>query len=235
MLALMAVLAMGALSATAASGAGLGGIGEGENEEIWLHGTDEGEPISHPLTAFEGITKCNSATYTGGKVDATDKNGDHEPFVQASSFTLTPHYEGCTNAGGLPETVTMNGCDYDINIGETIETNKYSVTADLTCPTGKEVTIDVYGNETAHTAGSVLCTIHIASAEGLKGGYLLDETNGHVTLGGKIGPFPVVLTGPSACAGKTVTDPNGFLDVAITLTGSDAATAGNPVPIGVFE
>jgi hypothetical protein len=235
-LALVAVLALSAMSASAAS-AQNGLITA--SSSFFLHGEDEPKPIEGPpinaLTAFGEPTVCKEATYTGGKVNSTTKTGHHvaQPSGQ-SDITVSPDYKNCTSGGGLPETITMNGCDYVLHIGKTTGIDKYEVSADLVCPKGAEVTIDIYLSALDHANHPLVpdCVIHIPPTKpGIPGGTLTDETNGHLTLGGKFTPFTVTLTGPSPCTPVTVTDHNAILDIAVTLTGRSEATGGKVIPL----
>jgi hypothetical protein len=223
-LALVAVFALSAMGASAASAQKNGVITSSSN--YWLHGADEIE-TNPKLTAFGGTTACD-ATYTGGKLNATNKvTGHHEALASGASIvTISPHYTNCKGNGVLPETVTMNGCDYVLRIGETIGVDLYSVTADLVCPAGKEVTIDIYLNAESHAVHPLVpdCTIHIPGQVGLGGATLLDETNGKLTLGGTVKKIKSTRTaGP---CGALSTEEGGELHLEATLEGRSAATGG---------
>jgi hypothetical protein len=234
-LALVAVVALSAMAASTAS-AQTNGMLTSDSSPVWIHGEDEPNTTT-PLTAFGGTTECAVATYSGGKINGTTGGTPkhHEGLVTpASSFTLTPKYSGCLASGVLPETITMNGCDYVIHIGPTVGASNdlYSVTADLVCPENQEVTIDIFG-DAGHTVP--VCTIHIPPQAGLTGGTLTDEpTSDHITLGGTIGGITMTKTKGAAgvCDNHEHTS-TGALDLAVTLAGKSAATNGSTVGLGI--
>jgi hypothetical protein len=232
-LALIAVIALSAMTASTAS-AQTNGTLTSASSPVWLHGDDEAETTT-PLTAFGGTTECPVVTYSGGKVNGTTMQGHHEGLVTpTSTFTLTPKYSGCLASGVLPETITMNGCDYVIHIGPTVGASNdlYSVTADLVCPEAQEVTIDIFG-DAGHTVP--VCTIHIPPQSGLTGGMLTDMPSGnHLTLGGAIQGISMTKTVgvPQVCPTHESTS-TAALDLAVTIEGRSAATGGNPVGLGI--
>jgi hypothetical protein len=232
-LALVAVFALSAMGASAASAQKA--LITSPTSPFWLKGADE-VATKPQLRAFGGSTKCH-ATYTGGKVNATNKvTGHHEGLSNgAVDFTISPTYTNCLSGTGLPETVTMNGCDFVIHNGETVlgSTDLYTVTADLVCPAGQEVTIDIYENATKHASNTVLCSIHIKPQAGLAGGTLTDEpTSGHLTLGGTVKGIHMVLTPP--CVGVATTTAVGELDLEATIEGRSAVTSGGvAVPLSL--
>ncbi len=80
--------------------------------------------------------------------------------------TFTPTYTGCVSEpGGLPMTITMNGCDYTVGFtrpgstGDPPETGK--LTASIDCPEGQKIEIHIYENAAAHAANVSLCTYDI--------------------------------------------------------------------------
>ncbi len=228
-LALIAVFALSAMSASAASAQK--GMITGTNP-FWLHGNDEPETTT-PLTAFGGSTECEVATYRGGKVASTS-GGHHVALPSGSSdFTVSPAYSGCLGNGVVPTTITMNGCDYVVHVEKTIETHLYATTVELVCPAGKEVTIDFWLTHERHTTNPIPdCEIHVPSQKGLVGATLRDQTNGHITLGGTAEKITMTRT-VSPCWPLTTTK-EGKLDLAVTITGENAAT--NPtatVPLSI--
>lgn len=111
-------------------------------------GDDPGVAGTSEFASTGGVAKCPSATY-------------HATLSGASTtLTVTPNLNGasdnCTVAGSIPAVVDLNGCDFLVHIGSGAST---SVTADLLCPAGKEVTMTSNQN----TAGSLTtkCTTHL--------------------------------------------------------------------------
>jgi hypothetical protein len=184
-LALVAISAMSAMAASAASAQTPSKLTAAE--PFTLIGHEDG---LNEFTGFAGKVRCANHTVTGHKTTKTSETGTHQLIPSgSSSVTVTAHYgtvceitdEG---AGAHKATVTMNGCDYDLTVGETV-TGTYPITADLVCPTGKDVEIDVYpfaGSE----LGGVACKITIKPQTGLKGV--------HVSNGGGV-PDDLTLTG----------------------------------------
>jgi hypothetical protein len=232
-LALIAVFALSALSASAASAQN--GMVTGANPFV-LHGNDEAGTTT-PLTAFGGSTECAVATYTGGKVGGTTPEGHHMALPSGSSdFTITPAYSGCLGNGVLPETITMNGCDYVVHVEKTVagSNDQYTSTVELVCPLGKEVTIDIYLNHESHTAHPLIpdCTIHVPPQKGLAGATLTDELGStHLTLGGSA--MKVKMTRTAGPCGALATTSTAVLDLAVTLEGRSAPTGGNAVPLSL--
>jgi hypothetical protein len=228
-LALIAVFAMSAMAASAASAQGKI---TGANP-FWLHGVDE-PGTTTPLEAFGGTTECETATYRGGKVNSTS-GGHHVALPSGSAdFTISPTYSGCLGNGVLPETITMNGCDYVVHVEKTIGVDLYSSTVELVCPAGKEVTIDVWTTHERHTKNPIPdCEYHVPPQKGLAGATVTDQTNGHITLGGAA--EKITLTRTAGVCGGLLTTKDAKLKLAATIEGRSAATAGIAVPISISD
>ena len=199
------------------------------------------EPGKNALT-YNGLrVECNESTYTGHKYNVTP----HTLIpVGATTFTITPHYkqtgvgtENCkVNPGEFRATVDMNGCDYVAHIGGTTGgvVGTYTVTFDIVCPVGKEITLTVWTSGADDTNGVVpMCIQHIPAQAGLGGAHLTDTGNGHIDLTGPIKNIKVTqtksTTHPILCPHKEA--PVAELDIDVTLKGHNAA--GEPTSISL--
>jgi hypothetical protein len=80
--------------------------------------------------------------------------------------TFRPTYGGCVSEPGAdPVTVTLNGCDYSVGVGQPGTTEQPETTgrmrAWINCP-DTQIEIHVYENEFAHAGNAPLCTYDIA-------------------------------------------------------------------------
>ncbi len=186
-LALVAVFAMSAVAASAASAAG----------SLTSDGpvTVEATEASAKLTAFGNQKLECAATYTVGNVNSTSSPGVHKPLIlPTSALTIIPHYTKCSayinNVTQGSATVTMNGCDFVLNIGVKSGT-KYPGTVDIICEVGKEIEVHVYSS-VAHTTS--VCTYKIPAQKGLVGGFA-ENSGENVKLGGPVTGIKVSKTG----------------------------------------
>jgi hypothetical protein len=202
-LALVAVFATSAMVASAAM-AQQGLITA--DGPVTLTGTETGAGTNF-IKMFGLQIECPGSTYTGHKVNATP----HEPIPSgATEITLTPTYKLCKVVSlNWPMTVTMNGCDFAVKLGNTTATpaDTYGVTVSLKCPAGKDVTIDIWTPGTDHEKGlAPMCIIHIGEAANQnRAGLDLTDT----TQGGTANDIDLTgtLTGLSALKTKSTTDP----------------------------
>jgi len=221
-MALVAVFAMGALAASAASAQNGKITSLTTGEDFTLTGTPEGAKGSGTnIFKFKegevnGI-ECHETHYHGEATGGGPlKNG-------AETATVIPTYKGCT-FGGLPLTVTMNGCDFDLHLTKTTGVaDTYEVTSDLTCPPEKVVEVHIYLSKQAHEKDEAFCTLTFGAQNGLKGATLKDETNGHLTLGGTIKGISSTKHGACA-AGGTENSTTGTLGLGVTLEGKNEKT-----------
>jgi hypothetical protein len=144
-LALVAVLALGAMVASAASADDL----TAESYPATLTGTQEGVDT---LTIPEvGTTACEGTTYHGTISAAT------------TAQSVTPTYppptapKHCLSLG-FPAEVHTNGCTYTLRVGVGVTTG----TVDIVCPAGKEITITV----NVPSPMVLKCTIHLPPQTG---------------------------------------------------------------------
>lgn len=101
------------------------------------------------LTTTVGKMSCSEVTYTGS-----------QSGYEATTVEVEPKYAGCV-ASGIPSTFQANGCKYRFH-AETVEGGKREGAVDVVCPAGKEMLV------TASLFGTVKCSIHVPSQNGLK-------------------------------------------------------------------
>jgi hypothetical protein len=178
-LALIAVFAMSAVAASTAS-AQQGTITS--DGPVTLTTTETGVNANY-LKAFGLEIRCPGTTMKGHKVTTT-------PHVAipsgATEVTLTPTFHNCFVVGlNWPVTVTMNGCDFNMKVGETTPigtANTYGVSASLKCPPEVEVTVDIWtpGKHDLIPLPPPMCVIHFGEFENQNktGPHLTDTTQG---------------------------------------------------------
>lgn len=87
----------------------------------------------------------------------------------ADPVTFKPSYLGCiSNPGGLPATVTVNGCDYGFGVSQPNTTGIESATtgrlhASLTCPAGQQLELHVYENAAKHMENVTTCRYDVGT------------------------------------------------------------------------
>lgn len=214
-LALVAVFAMAAMSASAASAANGKLTSTGP---VTLDGTELAETgDTNALTAFGQTVECPGTEFFGHKYNVTP----HELIPNgAETVTITPTYDNCHTVAGNKATVHMNECDFVLHIGETTGTgDTYGVSADLVCPAGHEVDLEIFLS--ANNENTKLCTVTLGTTgghnQGLTGPHLTDETNGHVRITGTFEKVTAVESG--LCGSSETTE--GKYDVAMTFTGTN--------------
>jgi hypothetical protein len=111
----------------------------------------------------------------GGKTEHQIKAGKHEISCPGSfsgeaigkkveKITLFPNYGECKTEGGLPATITKNGCDYTLYGGTKTEGNEHHFTGGtfaIDCPPGAKIEIHIYAKPEKHAKGESLCTVTI--------------------------------------------------------------------------
>jgi hypothetical protein len=220
-LALVAVFAMSAVVASAASAAIPSLTSDGP---VTLSGSDNVGTKS-TLTAFGLKTECN-ATYHAHKYNVTPR-----VFIPsgATTVTVTPTYSNCLGVIGgtsTPATVTFNGCDYVLHIGNTVAgVEKYGGTTDIVCPEGQQIEIHVYTNSSHATT---ICTIKVPGQTGLAG-VTVQNSGGNLVLGGPITGIRASKTG--ILCGGTAETTTGEEDISITVSGKNEAGGATSVSI----
>lgn len=238
-LALVAMFAMGAVAASAASAQDPQGELTADGP-VTLKATETGEPLDNSLTAFEKKVTCPGSTLTGHAVlthKETEEKKEHGVITTpVTKVTVTPHYnqEACTVDNELDATVEMNGCDFVLTAGKTTDevAGTYGVTADITCPTGKQIHVGVWGAETSHTEGR-LCTIEVPGQEGLAGAHLTHTTGAvhDIDIKGTFTGIHVTRHGLCLLDGKGTKDEGGKFDIDMTIKGYNAEGGETPVTI----
>jgi hypothetical protein len=118
-LALMAVIAIGAVSATAAQA--------GEFTAEKYPATITGTPLAkHQFHFIAGTVTCNSTMFHGNLAAASN------------TLTLKAEYSECSTPGGAVN-VFMNSCDYVLHAGETLEEGTVDGSLDIKCAEGDEI------------------------------------------------------------------------------------------------
>jgi hypothetical protein len=90
--------------------------------------------------------------------------------------TFKPAYVNCiSNPGGLPATVTVNGCHYRIGVSKPGTTGIEPMTtgrlhAGIVCPNGQQLEIHVYENAFKHAENISTCTYDLATQGPVLGG-----------------------------------------------------------------
>lgn len=116
-----------------------------------------GEPGAGPLFDIGGVRNVECAT-----ADWNSTIGG-----PADPVTFKPVYANCiSNPGGLPTTITVNGCHYQIGVSRPGTTGVEMPTtgrlhAGLVCPAGTQLEIHVYENAFAHAGNVSTCTYDI--------------------------------------------------------------------------
>lgn len=228
----LALVAIAVMSAVVASAASAESQLTGKATKVTA--TDK----SARFTLASGNYVTCHATYTVGNIDSTvtGEPGVHKTLVlPASKLTITPHYKEChaltkENKELGPVTVTMNGCDFDLTIGNTIETGKYGGEVEITCPKGPPasvIEIHVYQPGTNH--GTNICTTTIGEQGGLSGGTATNTASG-VKLSGTV--TKIKYTRHNILCGGPV-EGEATQTIEAEALGTDAE--GNPTTISVSD
>jgi hypothetical protein len=180
-LALVAVFAMSAMAASGASGQTNGKFTS--DGPATLVGTPTGELGENSVTAFGQTVSCPNPIGTGHEVGST-MNGVPNGAISA---TVTPHYGVCNITPGFPTTIDMNGCDYVVVAGETVDVDEYAGGYKIVCPEGQHVVWTMYTNATQHSEGKPFCNLTTTEeAKTYTGLKARDTTNGTIDLIGTI-------------------------------------------------
>jgi len=193
-LALAAVLAASALTATAAMAGGkLTSTGP-----VTLVAKETG---FNGITAFGVKVECPESTFTIHKTlttQQTEEGKTHELVAnEATSATLTADLQNKCSDGGHKLTVTLNGCDFDIQIGEK-SGSSYNTEAALVCPPKQSIAVEFYSFASSELGG-VVCTVTIKEQGGLTGAKLTNVEAGKVAISEAYTGISMSESG-SACA-----------------------------------
>ncbi len=201
-LALVASLVMGAMGASSAS-AGTALVTGGPT----VLGHDASDDVE--FTGELGV-KCGAATYPG--------------TAEGSTISVGLSFSGCLAAGALPTTITDNGCEYEITMGN-LSGHSAPAGAALVCPgVEKEVVIHTY-TDGGHNVSN--CTIEIPEQGNLDSDLTVtDQTNGHLRIHGTVEGIENYLEPgnepngfPSNCVPLTLPADDATLHVDMTVTG----------------
>jgi hypothetical protein len=255
-LALVAVFAMSAVAASAASAQSPGTLTSDGPVTLTVSETGAG---GNYLMAFGLKVECPGSTMTGHKVQthAETTHAETTPPVKkplipngATEATLTPKYSlNCIVVGlNWPATVTMNGCDYNVKVGETTGAgDTYGVSASLKCPTGAEATVDIWTPGKHNGVNPPMCTIHFSETnnQNKTGPHLTDTTNDKTGPNGEPGvnnhvDIQGIFTGITATKTASAEDPilcphahTATAELAIHATIKGDNEQGEPTGIGL--
>lgn len=172
-------------------------------------------------TMFGGTSECSQGLYTGHKITSTPS----VPIPSgATSITLTASEWECTTLN-FPSVVEMEGCDFEVHFGGTIDVHKYSAKTTIICPPGKHITEKVFSSVHNRTTGKSFCHITLTeNPEGYGGLTVTESTKNNFTITGTITEIDrdkFSPTGSVLC--QTETQANAMHHVAIGLGGLDQA------------
>lgn len=224
---LLIALAISALAATGAFA----------EEEEGAPGTLQAAEYPATLDGTDIATATNAFTLFGEKIVCPDSSYSGQIAAKTTEVTITPTYnnnECSAGGGGHKVTVTMNGCDYMLHIGNTTKKfyDNYYVTIDLICP--KEADVEIHKYLNVKDESVQLCKFTIKEQKGIKGAKIYNEydpestgTEGTLVLETPLANITATKSG--ACgAGNTNT---GEIDLGITFKGTNKDKAENPLYI----
>jgi hypothetical protein len=226
-LALVAVFALSAVAASAAS-AQQGFITS--TGPVTLDGVEDGTNYFeiHNLEPFGKVrVECPGSTFKGHEVGSTKGIPSG-----AKTATITPNYNNLTcniNENEHKATVTTNGCDFVFHLGETTaEHVEYKVTADIVCPTGKEIEVEAYFS--GSNENLKVCTVKVPAQNGLVGLDIRNdpEGTGALTITGLVTGIHATWSGLGCTAGETN---NATYTANITATGTNSEGGATAVSI----
>lgn len=221
-LALVAVLAMGAVMASAASASF-----DSEIEKTTIEGEQPAES-KHKFTVEAGSTECSTAkfhslssTTTTGPVTGTLSGS----VYTSASLTIEPIYDNCTNSLLGEVNVKENGCHYRFTAGETISSTTTAGSVHVECHEGKVI-------EVVRASGFNPCTIKVGP-QTLGGIVYHNEGSGStrdVLVTANVEGLKYSQSG-LLCPGGTGNFENGTYKGDVTTIGTDEA--GNHVGVWV--
>jgi hypothetical protein len=144
----------------------------------------EAKPIfeadSYPAT-IDGVTIEAASVFTFGsfyKWECKKAPFQGKLTVAANALTLSAAYEECRWRWPVTEPpppfsiveVKMNGCDYSLNSLEFLKKDEYLARADLACPAGKLVEIDLHENI------PIICRLTVPAQTNKADVKLIDQT-----------------------------------------------------------
>jgi hypothetical protein len=256
-LALMAILALGAVPASVASAQEQGKLTS--TGPVTLTGTETGGVGLNTLTAFNATIACPGSIYTGHLV-TTHKQTEENPTKKtlehknagigvdmlpsgSTAVTITPHYkevngEGKPNCDGLfpgtKSTIDMNGCDYVIHLlkttGDQTKGPTYGAEFEVVCPPNNEIAI------TLGHGGTSPCVLQIpaqTAAEMTSTVHVTDTKNGAIDLLGTVEGITITQTRNSILCPAGTENDNGIFHLDVSVTGHNAE--GKPTTISLSD
>lgn len=177
-----------------------------------LDGTD----IAGELNAFTlggKVIKCPKSTYTG------------EIEGETPAFTIFPTYSNCTETGSnVNATVQMNGCGYKLTLRKTTIqgtdfVDNYFFTADVICPSGKDIEVIVYkaANENAESCKFTIEEQPLPDRGKLQNVLEGGTTNGELKLERQLENIVATQSGPD-CGSKKITNGKYHMNIGIKGT-----------------
>ncbi|MGC1853262.1 MAG: hypothetical protein WA687_12570 [Solirubrobacterales bacterium] len=201
--------------------------------------------LANAITAPIGSVTCDGTQYTGHTAMThaeTTAGAKHKAIsIPAIQATITAHYATHCTAhipvlGTRPATVTMNGCDYVLTLGQTTGGGvTFGATVHFRCPLEKRIEVHIYKTgSVGHPDADSICTLKIGEAnnQGLTGGHVTGtggfDDDLHLT-----GTLLNIHTEGTGSLCGTTTSETADLHVDVTIKGDDAV--GDPTGITVTD
>jgi hypothetical protein len=221
-LALVAVFAMSAVAASAASAATPGEFTSTGKVTVTGSGAE-----TFGFEAGQAFT-CATSDHTIMPEKVTPW-GFLNPGTGLTTLTDQAHYSGClvqVGAQVLPATVTTNGCDFLLHLGETtVGTTEYGATTDVVCSANETMEIHLYEKEPDVTS---ICTYKIPAQVGLKGADVKNNA-GKIEVKGTLTGIAMTRTGVLCGGAKEVKTATRALNT--TFSGTNEAGAATSISI----
>ena len=220
-LGLVAVFAFSAMAASMASAAEQGLLTSTSGKAVTLDVTETGTG-QNALTAFGEKVECPGTTYKGHEVGSTVNGVPNK----GTTATITPTYNqaACVATPGPHKaTIRTNGCDFVFHLGNTTPAgNKigtYGVTADVVCPAGQSIIVDVY--LAANNENVKVCEVTVGPQNGLAGPHATNTSSEDIDV---TGAFTNIVASKSGLCGAANTNTAEF-DIDATVTGTVGGVA----------
>jgi hypothetical protein len=201
-IALLAALAMGALTASAASADPEFHI---QMEDTTLTGA---QITANVLTTDLGELKCEVVKYVGTQ----------GPFT-SETLTLKPSFEKC-RINGENTTVTVNGCGFLFHLAHE---EPFEAFVDIECPAGEKLVLHTPGCSITVSPQNGLKNVTFTNEGEMATRALVVDLN--------VGGIDYLEHG-GACANETVTTTNGTYVGQATVTGENGAEEHKPIWVG---
>ena len=220
-LALVAILALGALVASSASAR----VFSEKEHTIITSSADEGAKQVFEVEAGSGIKlECTTLTLDENTVTGTEIAANE---FEAADITVKPTYSGCTGPLGSTVHVTNEGCNYTFTF---TENNTTTGPAHVVCQTNKFIKITV----TAPLFGDI-CTVKVGSQSPTGTVHYTNIGTGttrEITVNPTITGIHATREGSTACA-EEAAPTTGTYSGKVIITGEEDGGAGGHVGIWV--